>query len=116
MAGKDPPQEMRAIVLQLLMMRAMQAEVVPATMAAAMAATMSAAGGRFADRCDGGDRGHDQHHSDATTARRPPRWHRVNVISEARHGTAVGDASRLKDPPGRIRPGGPPSRSAYMYG
>jgi hypothetical protein len=69
MAGENPPQEMRAIVLQLLMMRAMQAEVVAAAMTAA--AAVSAAGGRFVDHCDGCDRGHGQCHGDAKTARWP---------------------------------------------
>lgn len=98
MAGEDPPQEMRAAVLELLMMRAMQAEVVAAAVTAAMTAAMSAAGGRFADRCDGCNRGHDQCHGDATTARRPLRWHRVNVIDGTRHGTAVGDGVETERP------------------
>jgi hypothetical protein len=92
MAGEDPPQEMRAVVLHLLMMRAMQAEVVAAAMTAAMTAAVSAAGGRIADRREGCDRGHDQCHGDAKTARWPLRWDRVKVMGGGmRHGTAVGD-------------------------
>jgi len=91
MAGEDPPQKMRAVVLQLLMMRAMQAEVVAAAMTTTMTATMSAAGGRCVDHCDGCDRGHDERQGHAETSRRPPRWCRENVMGWMRHGTAVGD-------------------------
>jgi hypothetical protein len=99
MAGENPPQEMGAIVLQLLMMRARQAEVVvTATMTAAMTAAMSAAGGRFVDHCDGCDHGHDQCHGDAKTTPRPRCWDRVNVISGARHGTTIGDGVESERP------------------
>jgi len=98
MAGENPPQEMRAAVLELLMMRAMQAEVVTAAVTAAMTAAVPSAGGRFADRRDGCDRGHDQCRRDAKTTRWPPRWYRVNVMDWMCHGTAVGDGVETERP------------------
>jgi len=103
MPGEDLAQEVRAAVLQLVMVLAMLAEVVTSAASAAVAA----AGGCLAGRCNRRDHGDGQSQDEARTPRRP-RWDRLNVMGRTRHGTVVvGGFEMKKDPPGRIRPGGP---------